>query len=138
MSSAPPPPGYPARVSSRAVAWIRLPDPPRVAPGHGDLIGRVGTAARVLDDPPGVGGAREGEPARRRAGAPGPAAAERGRLHEPDAPCVVWTGDGSGRALDGVVTPPREGRIRADRVHAAGTGRVELRFRPDETVEDHA
>lgn len=76
---------------------------------------------------------RGGEPGRR--GRPRPSVAGR---HEPDAPCVVWTGDGSGRALDGVVTPPREGRIRADRVHAAGTGRVELRFRPDETVEDHA
>lgn len=38
-------------MSSRAVAWFRLPDGERVALGHGDFIGRVWTAALVLDDP---------------------------------------------------------------------------------------
>ncbi len=36
---------------SRALAWIRLPDDSVVALGHGDFIGRVWTAALVLDDP---------------------------------------------------------------------------------------
>ncbi len=36
---------------SRALAWIRLPDDSLVALGHGDFIGRVWTAALVLDDP---------------------------------------------------------------------------------------
>lgn len=36
---------------SRALAWIRLPDRTLVALGHGDFIGRVWTAALVLDDP---------------------------------------------------------------------------------------
>lgn len=36
---------------SRALAWIRLPDGSQVALGHGDFIGRVWTAALVLDDP---------------------------------------------------------------------------------------
>lgn len=36
---------------SRAVAWFRLPDGARVALGHGDFLGRVWSAALVLDDP---------------------------------------------------------------------------------------
>ncbi len=36
---------------SRALAWLRLPDGRVVALGHGDFIGRVWTAALVLDDP---------------------------------------------------------------------------------------
>jgi len=36
---------------SRALVWIRLPDGSLVALGHGDFIGRVWTAALVLDDP---------------------------------------------------------------------------------------
>lgn len=36
---------------SRARVWLRLPDDALVALGHGDFIGRVATAALVLDDP---------------------------------------------------------------------------------------
>lgn len=36
---------------TRALAWLRLPDERLVALGHGDFIGRVWTAALVLDDP---------------------------------------------------------------------------------------
>lgn len=36
---------------SRALAWLRLPDRSLVALGHGDFIGRVWTAALILDDP---------------------------------------------------------------------------------------
>ncbi len=36
---------------TRALVWIRLPDDSLVALGHGDFIGRVWTAALVLDDP---------------------------------------------------------------------------------------
>lgn len=36
---------------SRALAWIRLPDGALVPLGHGDLIGRVWTAALLIDDP---------------------------------------------------------------------------------------
>lgn len=38
-------------MTQRALVWIRLPDNSVVALGHGDLIGRVWTAALVLDDP---------------------------------------------------------------------------------------
>lgn len=35
----------------RALAWLRLPDDTVVALGHGDFIGRVWSAALVIDDP---------------------------------------------------------------------------------------
>lgn len=35
----------------RALVWLRLPDERLVALGHGDFIGRVWTAALILDDP---------------------------------------------------------------------------------------